>query len=94
MLNFTLEEQINPNKEILELLNKTSYKVNKGRVMVLNGTNLKFIKPTVYIIIKPIKLTIYEYQVNEINNKNYYIKEHKKKYSFKEIKSILNQLTK
>ncbi len=94
MLNFTLEEQINSNKEILVLLNKVSYKVNKGRVMVLNGTNLKFIKPTVYIIRKPIKLTIYEYQVNEINNKNYYIKEHNKKYSLKEIKSILNQLTK
>ena len=94
MLNFTLEEQINPNKEILELLNKTSYKVNKGTIKVLNGTNLKFIKPTVYIIKKPIKLTIYEYQVNEINNKNYYIKEHHKKYSLKEIKSILNQLTK
>ena len=94
MLNFTLEEQINPSKEILELLNKTSYKVNKGQIKVLNVTNLKFIKPTVYIIKKPVKLTIYEYQVNEINNKNYYIKEHHKKYSLKEIKSILNQLTK
>ena len=48
MLNFILEEQIYPNKEILELLNKTSYKVNKGTIKVLNGTNLKFIKPTVY----------------------------------------------
>ena len=94
MLNFTLEEQIKSNKEILELLNKTSYKANKGTIRVLNGTNLKFIKPTEYIIRKPIKLTIYEYQVNEINNKNYYIKEHHKKYSLKEIKCILNQLTK
>lgn len=42
MLNFTLEEQINPNKEILVLLNKVSYKVNKGAIKVLNGTNLKF----------------------------------------------------
>ena len=94
MLNFTPEEQINPNKEIFELLNKVSYKVNKGTIKVLNGTNLKFIKPTVYIIKKPIKLTIYEYQVNEINKKNYYIKEHNKKYSLKEIKCILNRLTK
>lgn len=94
MLNFTLEEEIKPNKEILESLNKTSYKSNKGTIRVLNGTNLKFIKPTEYLIRKPIKLTIYEYQVNEINKKNYYIKEHNKKYSFKEIKSILNQLTK
>ena len=93
MLNFTLEEQINPNKEILELLNKTSYKVNKGTIRVLNGTNLKFIKPTVYIIRKPIKLTIYEFQVNEINNNNFYFKEYNKKYSLKDIKSILNQLT-
>ena len=76
MLNFILEEHISPNKEILELLNKTSYKINKGTIKVLNGTNLKFIKPTEYIIKKPIKFTIYEYQVNEINNKNYYVKEH------------------
>ena len=94
MLNFTLEKHIKPNKEIFKLLDKTTYKVNKGTIRVLNGTNLKFIKPTEYVIKKPIKLTIYEYQVNEINNKNYYIKEHNKKYSFKEIKSILNQLTK
>ena len=94
MLNFTLEEHIKPNNEIFELLDKMSYKVNKGTIRALNVTNLKFIKPTVYIIRKPIKLTIYEYQVNEINNKNYYIKEHNKKYSFKEIKNILNQLTK
>jgi len=94
MLNFTLEEHIKPNNEIFELLDKMSYKVNKGTIRALNVTNLKFIKPTVYIIRKPIKLTIYEYQVNEINNKNYYIKEHNKKYSLKEIKSILNQLTK
>ena len=57
MLNFTLEEQINPSKEILELLNKTSYRANKGTIKTLSGTNLKFIKPTVYIIRKPIKLT-------------------------------------
>ena len=94
MLNFTLEEHISPNKEILELLNKVSYKVNKGTIRVLNGTNHKFIKPTVYIIKKPIKLTIYEFQVNEINNNNFYFKEYNKKYSLKEIKSILNQLTK
>ena len=85
MLNFALEEHISPSKEMLVLLDKISYKVNKGTIKVLNDTNLKFIKPTTYAIKKPTKLTIYEYQVNEINNKNYYIKEHNKKYSLKEI---------
>ena len=30
MLNFTLEERIKPDKEILELLSKTQYKVVNG----------------------------------------------------------------
>ena len=33
MLNFTLEERIKPDKEILELLSKTQYKVVNGAVI-------------------------------------------------------------
>ena len=69
MLNFTLEERIKPDKEILELLSKTQYKVVNGAVKVLDGTNVKFIKPVEYIITKPFKLTIIEYKIVEINNK-------------------------
>ena len=65
MLNFTLEERIKPDNEILE-----------------------------YIITKPFKLTILEYKVVEINNKPFIIEDENKKYSLKEIKNILNQLTK
>ena len=102
MLNFTLEERIKPDKEILELLSKTQYKVVNGAVKTLDGTNVKFIKPVEYIIIKPVeyiiikpfKLTILEYKVVEINNKPFIIEDENKKYSLKEIKNILNQLTK
>ncbi len=69
MLNFTLEERIKPDKEILELLSKTQYKVVNGAVKVLDGTNVKFIKPVEHIITKPFKLTIIEYKIVEINNK-------------------------
>ena len=94
MLNFTLEKRIKPDKEILELLSKTQYKVVNGAVKTLDGTNVKFIKPVEYIIIKPSKLTILEYKVVEINNKPFIIEDENKKYSLKEIKNILNQLTK
>ena len=43
MLNFTLEERIKPDEEILELLSKTQYKVVNGAVKVVDGTNVKFI---------------------------------------------------
>ena len=56
MLNFTVEERIKPDKEILELLSKTQYKVVNGAVKTIEDEN--------------------------------------KKYSLKEIKNILNQLTK
>ncbi len=94
MLNFTLEERIKPDKEILELLSNTQYKVVNGAIKTLDGTNVKFIKPVEYIIIKPFKLTILEYKVVEINNKPFIIEDENKKYSLKEIKNILNQLTK
>ena len=94
MLNFTLEERIKPDEEILELLSKTQYRVVNGAVKTLDGTNVKFIKPVEYIITKPFKLTILEYKVVEINNKPFIIEDENKKYSLKEIKNILNQLTK
>lgn len=94
MLNFTLEERIKPNKEILDLLEKTDYKVINGAVKILEGTNAKFIMPVQYIIIKPIKLTILEYRINEISNKPFIIEQENKKYSLKEIVKLLDQLTK
>ena len=94
MLNFKLEERIKPDEEILELLSKTQYKVVNGAVKTLDGTNVKFIKQLEYIITKPFKLTILEYKVVEINNKPFIIEDENKKYSLKEIKNILNQLTK
>ena len=41
MLDFTLEERIKPNKEILDLLEKTDYEVINGDVKVLDGINFK-----------------------------------------------------
>ena len=75
MLDFTLEERIKPNKEILDLLKKSDYEVINGAVKVLDGTNSKFILPVQYIITKPIKLTILEYRINEISNKPFIIEE-------------------
>ena len=83
---------IKPNTEILEileLLKYTTFKVKNGKLKTLRNTNLVFVSPIEYIITYPINITIYEYKVNEINNKNFYIKEYKQKYSFKEIKDIL-----
>jgi hypothetical protein len=94
MLDLTLEERINPTKEILDLLEKTDYRVINGAIKTLEGTNVKFVMPVQYIISKPKELTILEYRVTEIANKPFVIEQENQKYSLKEIKKLLDQLTK
>ena len=94
MLNFKLEERIKPNEDLLVLLQKMDYKVINGAIKTLEGTNVKIIFPVQYIIYKPIQTTILEYKVNDINSKPFIIEEENQKYSLREIKSFLSQLTK
>ncbi len=92
MFEFEVIQKLKSNDEILEIIKDYNYTVRKGRIKHLKGTNLQFIEPTEYLIIYPTTLTILEYKVNEIANKNFYIKEHKQKYNLKEIKQILMKL--
>ena len=89
MFEFEVIQELKLNDEILEIIKSYDYTVRNGKIKHLKGTNLQFIEPTKYLITYPSTLTIYEYKVNEIANKNFYIKEHKEKYNLKEIKQIL-----
>lgn len=92
-MEFKILEELNPNKEIIDILKeKCTYKVKKGKIKGIDHTNLKFIEPTEYLITKPIFLSVSEYKVNEINNKNFYIKEYNQKYNLHEIINILKKL--
>jgi hypothetical protein len=93
MLEYTIKETIKPNKEILDILKNYTYKTTNGEIKILENTNLQFILPVTYIITKPTSLTIYEYKINEISNKPFYIKEHNQKYNLKEIIKFLENLT-
>lgn len=92
MFEFEVIQELKLNDEILEIIKSYDYTVRNGKIKHLKGTNLQFIEPTKYLIAYPSTLTIYEYKVNEIANKNFYIKEHKQKYNLKEIKQILIKL--
>ena len=92
MLQFEILKELEPNAEILEIIKDYEYIVKNGRIKHLKATNLQFIEPTEYLITFPYTLTILEYKVNEIANKNFYIKEHNQKYNLKEIKQILIKL--
>lgn len=94
MFEFEVIQELKPNDEILEIIKSYEYKVKNGKIKHLKATNLQFIKPTEYLITYPTTLTILEYKVNEIANRNFYIKEHKQKYNLKEIKQILIKLKK
>ena len=92
MFEFEVIQEIKANDEILEIIKGYNYTVKNGKIKHLKATNLQFIEPTEYLITSPITLTIYEYKVNEIANKPFYIKEYKQKYNLKEIKQILMKL--
>ncbi len=92
MLEFEEIQEIKPNIEILELLQNYTYTVKNGKIRHLLHTNLQFVEPTQYVITSPAPITILEYKVNEVSNKNFYIKEHNQKYNLKEIKQILKKM--
>ena len=78
MLEFKIIESLNHKLEILKLLKNSTYKTKIRHIKIINLTSSKVVKPIKYITTKHINLTIYEYKLNEISNKNYYIKEHNK----------------
>ena len=92
MFEFEVLQDLKPNDEILGIIKNYDYTVRNGKIKHLKATNLQFVEPTEYLIVSPYTLTIYEYKVNEMANKPFYIKEHKQKYNLKEIKQILIKL--
>lgn len=76
MLNFKTIETLKPNSTIIDIIKCYDFKTRNGKVKILENTNLKFIEPTEYLILSPKKIAIYEYKINEIPNKQFYVKEH------------------
>ena len=91
MFEFKVIENLKPNKDLTGILKESKYKIKLGQIKIILHTNLKVITPTEYQITYPTTLTILEYKVNEISNKPFYIKEHNKKYNFKEIAQFLKK---
>ena len=74
MLEFKVIQELEPNNKILNIIKNSTFTTKNGRVKHLLKTNLQFIEPTEYLITNPITLTILEYKVNEISNKNFFNK--------------------
>ena len=75
MLKLKTTQTLKPNTEILKAIENYTYKVKKGTIKHILHTNLQVIEPTEYLITYPTTLAILEYQVDEISNKPFYIKE-------------------
>ena len=91
MPEFKVIEKLRPNKDLTDILKNFKYTVKLGQIKTILHTNIQVIIPTEYKITYPITFTILEYKVNEISNKPFYIKEHNKKYNFKEIAQFLKK---
>ena len=91
MLEFKVIENLKPNKDLTGILKESKYKVKLGKIKTIIHTNLKVITLTEYQITYPTTLIILEYKVNEISNKQFYIKEHNQKYNIKEITQLLKK---
>ena len=93
MLEFKVIANLKANKDLTDILKEFKYKVKLGQTKTIlhTNTNLQVVIPTEYQITYPTTLTILEYKVNEISNKPFYIKEHNKKYNFKEIAQFLKK---
>ena len=91
MFEFKVIENLKPNKDLTGILKESKYKVKLGKIKTIIHTNLKVITLTEYQITYPTTLTILEYKVNEISNKQFYIKEHNQKYNIKEITQLLKK---
>lgn len=89
MIEFKVIENLKPNKDLTDILKDFKYKVKLGQIKTIIHTNLKVVTPTEYQITYPTTFTILEYKVNEISNKQFYIKEHNQKYNIKEIAHFL-----
>lgn len=74
MLKIKTKEELKLNPKIVNPLKNCKFKTKNGKVKVILKTNLQLIEPTECIITHLISLTIYEYKINEISNKNFYIK--------------------
>ena len=71
MLEFEILQELELNSEILDIIKDYDCAIKNGKIKHLRATNLQFIEPTEYLITYPSTLTIYEYKVNEIANKNF-----------------------
>ena len=90
MLEFKVIANLKANKDLTGILKDFKYTIKLGQFKTILHTNLQVVIPTEYQVTYPTTLTILEYKVNEISNKPFYIKEHNKKYNFKEIDDIVS----
>ncbi len=91
MLEFKVIENLKPNNDLIDILKDFKYKIKLGQIKTILHTNLQVVVPIEYQITYPTTLTILEYKVNEISNKQFYIKEHNQKYNIKEITQFLKK---
>ena len=61
MLEFKTIEELKPNPSIIDIIKSYTYKTINGKVKFLKNTNLKFIKPTEYLITYPVNLNIFDF---------------------------------
>lgn len=95
MLTFKILNTLKPSDEVLKTITNTkptNIKVNNGKTLLIERTNIKSIEPVIYEITYSNKIIVlWEYPINEIQGNHFYIPTTKETYSFNEVRKLLNQ---
>ncbi|NLC96651.1 MAG: hypothetical protein GX675_03680 [Erysipelotrichaceae bacterium] len=95
MLTFKVLDTLKPSDDVLEMITNTKptyIKVNNGKTILIERTNIKSIEPIIYeLTYDTKKIILWEYPISEIRGNHFYIPITKETYSFKEVRKLLSQ---
>ena len=95
MLTFKVLDTLKPSDDVLKMITNTkptNFKVNNGKTILIERTNIKSVEPIIYELTYSSKIIIlWEYPINEIQGNHFYVPATKETYSFHEVRKLLSQ---
>lgn len=95
MLTFKVLDTLKPSDDVLKMImntKPTNIKVNNGKTLLIERTNIKSVEPIIYELTYRNKIIVlWEYPINEIQGNHFYLPITKETYSLNEVRKLLSQ---